>query len=148
MTIEAPFWERKSLEEMDGSEWEAVCDGCGRCCLQKLEDEESGEVLYTDLACQLYDLEQGGCKDYTQRLSCVDTCIKLTVDLIPQFFWLPQTCAYRLLAEGLQLPRWHPLVSGSNKSVKEASYSIVGRAVSELSVDEDAWEERVITWVE
>ena len=148
MTFDVPFWERKSLEEMDGSEWEALCDGCGRCCLQKLEDEESGEVFYTDLACKLYDLERGGCKDYQQRLGRVDTCIKLTVELIPQFFWLPKTCAYRLLAEGFELPCWHPLISGNNESVKEASYSIVGRAVSELFVDEDVWEERVITWVE
>ncbi|MBV1869281.1 MAG: YcgN family cysteine cluster protein [Gammaproteobacteria bacterium] len=147
MSLEPPFWDHVPLEEMSESQWESLCDGCGRCCLQKLEDEESGEVLYTDLACQLYDLKQGGCKNYQQRLGIVGSCVKLTVALIPQFHWLPQTCAYRLLCEGQPLPSWHPLVSGTRNSVHAAHYSIVGRAVSELSVKEDDWEERVITWV-
>jgi hypothetical protein len=113
-----------------------------------LEDDDTGEVFYTDLACRLYDLKKGGCKNYSQRLSHVKTCLKLTVDLIPQYHWLPQTCAYRLVAEGRVLPQWHPLISGDAQSVEEEGHSIVGRAVSEESVPEDAWEERVITWVE
>ena len=142
------FWQKKTLEEMSVREWEALCDGCGQCCLHKLEDEDTGEVFYTDLACRLYDLEKGGCKNYQQRLNHIEMCLKLTVELIPQFHWLPKTCAYRLLAEGEELPEWHPLISGNVQSVLEAGHSIVGRAVSEENVPEKDWEERVITWVE
>jgi len=148
MKLEGAFWQTKALEEMSASEWESLCDGCGQCCLHKLEDEDTGEVFYTDLACQLYDLEQGGCKNYQQRLNHVEMCLKLTVTLIPQFHWLPETCAYRVVAEGRSLPEWHPLISGGGQSVVEAGHSIVGRAVPEASVPEDAWEERVIIWVE
>ncbi|MBL4607350.1 MAG: YcgN family cysteine cluster protein [Pseudomonadales bacterium] len=148
MTAEKAFWKTTHLEEMSEIEWEALCDGCGQCCLHKLEDEDTQEVFYTDVACQLYDLGQGACKSYSQRLNRVEMCVKLTVELIPQFHWLPKTCAYRLLSEGQQLPDWHPLVSGRSQSVVEAGHSIVGKAVPEFSIAEDAWEERVITWVE
>lgn len=141
------FWQHKTLEEMSEQEWEALCDGCGRCCLQKLENADTGEVFYTDLACRLYDLTRGGCSDYAHRQQRVSTCLKLTVELIPQFHWLPSTCAYRLLAEGTNLPEWHPLISGSSDSVGKAGFSICGRALAEQQVPESDWEERIITWV-
>ena len=89
------FWKDKTLAEMSEQEWESLCDGCGRCCLQKLEDEDTGDVFYTDLACRLYDLKKGGCKDYPHRLQRVSNCIKLGIEDIPQFHWLPSNCAYR-----------------------------------------------------
>lgn len=144
----ASFWVYKSLAEMSEQEWESLCDGCGRCCLQKLEDEDTGDVFYTDLACRLYDLKKGGCKDYSHRLQRVSNCIKLGIEDIPQFHWLPSSCAYRLLSEGKTLPAWHPLCSGDSGSVKQAGFSIRGRAVSENTVTEDLWEERIIQWVE
>lgn len=142
-----PFWLHKSLQKMSEQEWEALCDGCGRCCLQKLENVDTGEVFYTDLACRLYDLSGGGCSDYSHRQQRVSRCIKLTIELIPQFHWLPSSCAYRLLAEGKKLPHWHPLLSGSSASVSRAGFSICGRAVAEQQVPESDWEERIITWV-
>jgi len=142
------FWKDKTLAEMSEQEWESLCDGCGQCCLQKLEDEDTGDVFYTDLACRLYDLKKGGCKDYPHRLQRVSNCIKLGIEDIPQFHWLPSSCAYRLLSEGKALPAWHPLRSGDPESVKKAGFSIRGRAVCESTVAENLWEERIIQWVE
>ena len=108
-----PFWEEKSLEEMNHEEWESLCDGCGKCCLQKLEDEDTGQIHYTALACSLLDVETCRCKDYKQRHKKIPQCIKLNPERIHEFGFLPGTCAYRLLAEGKALPQWHPLRSGS-----------------------------------
>ena len=142
------FWKVKTLTEMNDSEWESLCDHCGRCCLQKLEDAESGEVFYTDLACKQYDLERGGCKDYKSRQNLVEACIKLGAEDVAQFHWLPSSCAYRLVAEGSTLPDWHPLISGHSLSVREAGFSIVGNARSETLFPVNEWEERIIHWVE
>ena len=142
------FWKVKSLAEMSFSEWESLCDDCGRCCLQKLEDAESGEIFYTDLACKQYDLEKGGCRNYKNRQNLVAACIKLGAEDVAQFHWLPSSCAYRLVAEGSALPEWHPLRSGYSLSVREAGVSIVGNAISEELFPEDEWEERIIQWVE
>ena len=119
-----PFWEEKSLEEMNHEEWESLCDGCGKCCLQKLEDEDTGEIHYTALACSLLDVETCRCKDYKQRHKKIPQCIKLNPERIHEFGFLPGTCAYRLLSEGKALPQWHPLRSGSSESVHDQGISV------------------------
>jgi uncharacterized cysteine cluster protein YcgN (CxxCxxCC family) len=128
------FWKQKKLHELNDKEWEAVCDGCGRCCLHKLEDIDSGELHYTRLACKLLDIDTCQCKNYADRFSYVPDCISLKQDLYQTLKWLPASCAYRLLAEGKDLPDWHHLVSGDPLSVETAGISIKHFAVCE---DED-----------
>lgn len=132
------FWKTKSLAEMSKTEWESLCDGCGRCCLNKLEDEDTGRFLYTKAACKLLDLKTCQCTDYNNRHARVPDCIALTPKNVSELGWLPESCAYRRLAEGLGLSWWHPLVSGSPDTVKQAGISVVGIAYSEkgIMVDE------------
>jgi uncharacterized cysteine cluster protein YcgN (CxxCxxCC family) len=125
------FWTKKSLREMTTNEWESLCDGCALCCMHKIQDEDSDEVIYTDVACKLLDLSDCRCSDYTNRLSKVPDCLQLTPDSHEAFEWLPDTCAYRLLARGEDLPKWHPLITGRPESVHEAGISMLGQAVSE-----------------
>ncbi len=122
-----PFWKTKPLVAMDESEWESLCDGCGKCCLAKLEDEDSGEIHWTSVACRLFDAGTCRCSDYADRLARVPDCVQLTPRNVGEIAWLPSTCAYRLLAEGKDLPSWHPLVSGRAETVHEAGISIRGR---------------------
>lgn len=125
------FWERFSLAELNREEWEALCDGCGKCCLHKLEDEETGRIYRTNVACRLLDRHSARCSDYPRRLQFVPDCIQLSATLVPKLDWLPQTCGYRRVAEGKPLPGWHHLLSGSRETVHEAGASIRGWTVSE-----------------
>jgi len=143
----APFWKVKSLEVMTVEEWESLCDGCGRCCLVKLEDEDTGEIHFTDIGCTLLDAKACRCRDYRRRSLRVRDCVKLTPTAVRTLSWLPVTCAYRLVAEGKDLPEWHPLVSGSPDSVHEAGVSVRGRvAGSEDDIAEELWPRRIVKW--
>lgn len=130
------YWKRKSLAEMTPVEWERLCDGCALCCMHKVEDEETGDVYYTDVACRLLDLDTCRCTDYANRARKVADCLVLSVDNPKAFAWLPASCAYRRLANGQNLPEWHPLVTGRAASVHEAGVSMLGKAVSENDTDD------------
>jgi len=138
-TVSMPFWEDKPLDELAPEEWEALCDGCGRCCLTKLEDADTGDVYYTDVACTLLDLETCRCRDYPHRSERVPDCVRLSPDAAHDCFWLPHTCAYRLRAEGRPLPEWHPLITGTPATVRTAGLSACAFAVGEdtLTADDD-----------
>lgn len=130
------FWKRKSLSELDQREWEALCDGCGLCCLHKVEDEDTGDLYYTNLACHLLDTSTCRCTDYANRARRVADCLTLSKDSPEAFEWLPKTCAYRLRSRGEPLPGWHPLVTGDPDSVHAAGVSVRGRVLSERDTDE------------
>ena len=123
------FWKTKTLEQMTRTEWESLCDGCALCCMNKIEDEYSGKVFYTNTACRLLDLSSCRCSDYANRLRKVTDCLQLTVINIDSYDWLPGSCSYRRLANGQGLPDWHPLVSGRSESVHEAGISMLGQMV-------------------
>ena len=131
---------------MSDSEWEALCDGCGRCCLNKLEDEETGAIALTRVACTLLDGNTCRCRDYPNRQATVPECIQLTPRLADELLWLPSSCAYRLLAEGRDLPDWHPLVTGDPNSVHEAGISVRGWTLSEANIPVENWEDHIIAW--
>jgi uncharacterized protein len=134
-----PFWEVKSLSEMNAAEWESLCDGCGRCCLIKLEDEETGEYHFTDVACRLFDARTCRCGDYANRDREVPDCVRLEPSNVGELGWMPPSCAYRLLAEGKPLPKWHPLVSGTAETVVTSGASVQSRVFAlenEVSVPE------------
>lgn len=118
------YWDTKSLEEMTQAEWESLCDGCGLCCLTKLQDEDTEEIIYTRVVCSYSNPETGQCSDYANRSVNVPTCVQLTLARVAEFDWLPDTCAYRILYRGQQLPDWHPLNSGHADSVKVAGVGL------------------------
>jgi uncharacterized protein len=134
MADRRPFWRKKTLRDMTRSEWESLCDGCGRCCLNKLEDEETGQFIHTRAACKLLDVETCQCRDYKNRSKRVPDCVTLTPANVGKLGWLPATCAYRLLDEGKSLPWWHPLVSGSRETVKEAGIWVGDEAYTEKGI--------------
>ncbi len=139
-----PFWRSKALHEMTRAEWESLCDGCGRCCLHKLRDEDTDEIGWTEVACRLLDTQSCRCSDYANRKARVPDCVKLTARRVAGIDWLPPTCAYRLLAEGQDLPWWHPLVSGRPETVHEAGVSVRGKAVPEREAG--PLENHVVSW--
>jgi uncharacterized cysteine cluster protein YcgN (CxxCxxCC family) len=141
MADSAPFWKTKSLAEMSREQWESLCDGCGRCCLNKLEDEDTGRFLYTRAACKLLDLDTCRCTDYPNRKRRVPDCIRLTPARLQKIDWLPPTCAYRLVSEGKDLLLWHHLVCGDREQVHKQRISQAGRMLSENSVAEDEFQE-------
>ncbi len=141
-----PFWRRKSLAEMTAAEWDSLCDGCARCCLIKLEDADTGEISYTDIACRLLDLGTCRCMHYGERARLVSDCVVLAPEKIGELGWMPSTCAYRLIAEGRDLPWWHPLVSGDPETVHRAGISVRGRVVPEDRGDDP--EDRIVQWPE
>ena len=143
---EPRFWETKSLDEMNREEWEALCDGCGRCCLLKIEDEDSGELYYTNVVCEFHDSERCRCTAYRQRSELVPDCIQVTPDVAREQKWLPDTCAYRLLAEGKALFDWHPLISGDPDSIHRAGISVRDKVVSEQYVHPDELPEHLVHW--
>lgn len=141
------FWKTISLDELTTEQWESLCDGCGQCCLVKLEDADSGDVFYTDVVCYLLDQDVCRCGDYKQRCILVPDCVKLTPDNLQDLSWMPVDCAYRRLAEGRELAWWHPLVSGSSATVHESGASVKGKAICETEVDINDLEEHIVDWV-
>lgn len=142
---ERPFWERKSLADMTRQEWESLCDGCGQCCLIKLQDVDSGAITTTDFSCAWLDCESCRCTDYANRQRNVPDCIALDPVNIYDLHWLPETCAYGLLARGAPLPGWHPLLSGDPESVHRAGISVRGRAIPERLISDDGPDDPVAT---
>ena len=141
------FWRRKRLEELSEAEWESLCDGCGRCCLSKLEDEDTGRIYFTDVGCRLLDGESCRCRDYQNRTEKVDDCVRLSSDNVREISWLPPTCAYRLVAEGRDLYWWHPLISGDAETVHVAGISVRGRVgASEDDVPDEQLEAHIVNW--
>ncbi len=148
MSVVDRFWEDKDLTALDADEWELLCDGCGRCCLLKLEDMDTGAIAHTGVACRLLDVQRARCTDYVGRRRRVPDCVELTADTVATTPWLPTTCAYRLRAEGKPLPDWHPLVSGDPCTVVDAGISVAGRVLSERFVHPDALADHIVRWVE
>lgn len=142
------FWKHKRLDELDPKEWEALCDGCAQCCLVKLQDEDTGEIGVTSVACRLLDCDACRCSDYPHRHDLVAGCAPFSVEEVATFNWLPATCAYRLRAEGKPLASWHPLVSGDTDSVHAAGMSVRNKVVSELTVPSDDLEDYIVKWID
>lgn len=131
IAVFVPFWEQP-LEMLDRAQWEALCDGCGKCCLLKAEDEDDGQIYMTNIACKLLDIEQAQCSDYRRRRYYVPDCVRLTRTKLDRFNWLPESCSYKLRARDLPLPEWHYLVSGSRETIHAAGQSIRGQVVTEV----------------
>lgn len=146
--MEQPFWQTKQLSEMTRPEWESLCDGCAKCCLHKLEDEDDGAVYYTNIACRHLDSATCRCLEYPKRKELVPECVTLTYQQISDFHWLPTTCAYRLLANNEPLPQWHPLLTGNQNSVLESGNSVQGKVRAEKDIEPYDYQEYVISWVE
>jgi uncharacterized cysteine cluster protein YcgN (CxxCxxCC family) len=135
--MQKPFWKEKKLQEMTTPEWESLCDGCALCCLIRLEDEDTGEIVQSNIACRYLDMETCKCTDYANRTKNVPDCWKITPENLDQIYWMPETCAYRLLYEGKELYDWHPLISGDPESVHKHHISHKGEMVSEDDCDLD-----------
>ena len=140
------FWKTKTLDQLTSDEWEQLCDGCGRCCLVKLENEDTGAIYTTSVSCRLFDPQTCRCKDYTNRFAKVSDCLDLNPAKVDELQWLPETCAYRLRHEGKQLADWHPLNSKTAQSVIDAGISIIGQTISEDEVEEERLGDYLKDW--
>ncbi|MEM9898769.1 MAG: YcgN family cysteine cluster protein [Pseudomonadota bacterium] len=138
------YWETKKLHEMSEAEWEALCDGCGRCCAVLLRDEDTGRLFETDVACRLFDPKARRCTNYAQRLSLVKDCVNLEPETIGTLNWMPETCAYRLLANGEGLPAWHPLLTGDRESVRRAGVAVPPTLFDETKIDPEDLEDHIV----
>lgn len=141
-----PFWKTTALEDMSKQQWESLCDGCARCCLQKLQDDETDEVFYTNVVCRYLD-DKCQCSTYQDRNIKVPACVWLKPEDVKDFHWLPSTCAYRMVSEGKDLEWWHPLVSGDKNTVHEAKISVKGKGIPDDQVPEEDWQDHII-WME
>ncbi|MGZ8158234.1 MAG: YcgN family cysteine cluster protein [Methylobacter sp.] len=142
------FWKTKKLSEMTTEEWESLCDNCGKCCLHKLEDEDTGDIYFTSVACKLIDLDTCRCTRYAERTQLIPECLDLIQLDFANYHWLPETCAYRLLNDGEELPAWHPLLSGRPDSAQSVGVSISRYAIKESEVDDiEDLEDHIIEWL-
>jgi len=143
MSSEKPFWETKSLDQMTPDEWESLCDGCGRCCLYVLHNEETGDVFETDVGCKLFNAKTRRCMNYENRATLVPDCVTLTAQNVEALSWMPKTCAYRRLANGKSLPKWHPLRTGDRESVVRAGVAVSPDLTSGDEIDDKQLESRI-----
>lgn len=141
-----PFWRTKAFDDMTPDEWESLCDGCGKCCMIRLEDEDTGMIADTNIACKLFDRTQCNCTRYKERCTLVPDCVRLTPDNVGSLDWMPMTCAYRLVFEGYDLPPWHHLITGDKESIHKAGMSVRDKTVSENDIDPDDAEDYVVQW--
>ncbi|MCG6203192.1 YcgN family cysteine cluster protein [Rhodopseudomonas sp. HC1] len=141
------FWKTKTLEQMSAAEWESLCDGCARCCLEKLEDEDTGRIYFTHVGCRLLDGQACACHDYANRSERVPDCVRLTPQTVRELTWLPPSCGYKLVAEGRDLYWWHPLISGDSNSVHDAGVSVRGRVeATETEISVEDLEDHIVSW--
>ena len=141
-----PFWKTKTLAQMSESEWESLCDGCGKCCCLRMEDEDTAAIYVTDIGCKLLDNNTCQCKHYATRKKYVPDCVQLTPDNVQTLSWIPHTCAYRLINEGKDLPGWHHLISGSRNTIHDAGMSVIGQTVSEEKVPATEHLQHIVIW--
>ena len=146
--IESRYWESIALKDMNTEQWEALCDGCGKCCVIKLEDVDDGAIYYTDIGCTLLDTGDCRCKNYPERKSIVPDCVILTPDRLDALNWMPKTCAYRLLHQGQDLPQWHPLITGDPNSTHLSGHSVAGKILTEGDIDEEDYPDHITNWDE
>ncbi len=140
------FWQNTPLNAMTNDQWESLCDGCGKCCVLKLEDVDTSEVYYTDVACKLLDCTSARCQNYPERKHHVPDCVHLTPDNLGMLGWMPKSCSYRLIHEGGDLPDWHPLNTGDPQSTYNAGHSVAGRVIPEADIDEDDMPDHIFNW--
>ncbi|MBT8473282.1 MAG: YcgN family cysteine cluster protein [Marinicaulis sp.] len=141
-----PFWKSKSMADMTDQEWESLCDGCGKCCCLRMEDEDTGAIYVTDITCKLFDRDTCRCGDYTNRVKKVPDCVQLTPENAGALAWMPQTCAYRLIANGKDLFDWHHLVSGSHDSIHDAGMSVQNATYNEIDIPEKEHVNHIVIW--
>ena len=141
-----PFWERKTLNEMTSEEWESLCDGCGKCCVLKLEDIDTGAVYYSDVSCKLLCTKTAQCTDYQNRKQIVPDCVILTPDNLEDIDWMPQSCAYRRINEGRGLADWHPLIAGSQDKMASLGHLVAGHVISETEIDGADMPDHLYDW--
>ena len=146
MAAEQAFWKSTALEDMTQSQWESLCDGCGKCCVLKLEDVDTGAIYYTDVSCQLLCTETAHCTNYAERKKYVPDCVILSPDNLEAVTWMPESCAYRRLHEGRELPDWHPLLTGNQEAMKQANHSVAGLVTNEIYIQEEDMPEHLFDW--